>query len=66
MLRRFAWLFTLTLLISAPPAAPVHPDLEALIPPAEVDCLLRAPEDGVRWVWDGAYCVGLLVGRLEE
>jgi hypothetical protein len=66
MHRRFAWLFTLTLLISAPPAAPVHPDLDGLIAPAEVDCLLRAPEDGVRWVWDGSYCVGLIVGRLEE
>jgi hypothetical protein len=65
MLRRFASL-ALTLLIAAPSVTSleIHPD--TLIDAAEVDCLLRPQEDGVRWVWDGSYCVGLIVGRLSE
>jgi hypothetical protein len=65
MLRRLASL-ALTLLISAPSVASLELRSDTLIDAAEVDCLLRPQEDGVRWYWDGSYCVGLIVGKLSE
>lgn len=59
MRRPLASFFTLLVLASAPQVARV--DVGALIPPAEVECLLRQPQPGVRWQWDGTWCVGLIV-----
>lgn len=61
MLRHLASFLTLVVLASAPPVA--HVDLAGLIPPGEVECLLRPPQAGVRWQWDGTYCVGLIIER---
>jgi hypothetical protein len=66
MSRRFASFLALTLLVSASSAPDLRRELEASLDPAEVECLMRAPQDGVRWQWNASYCVGLIVGRLAE
>lgn len=69
MLRRLVPFAALMLLASAPQGAPLRHELERALGRAgraELDCLLRAPENGVRWVWDGTFCVGLVVGRLSD
>lgn len=69
MLRRLAP-FALMIAAVAPVRAPLHAELEhareARSGHAELDCVTRPPQEGIRWVWNGAYCVGLVVGRAAE